>query len=75
MYALNLRTIGTSTGATIPKELLAKLRVSAGDTVYVTEVPDGAFRLTPYDPAFAAQMDVAETLMREDREILRALAK
>ncbi len=75
MYMLNLRTVGTSTGTTVPKELLGKLRVSAGDTVYVTEAPDGSFRLTPYNPVFAAQMERAEQIMREDRDVLHALAK
>ena len=75
MYVLNLRAVGTSTGATIPKELLGKLRVGAGDVIYVTEAADGSFRLTPYNPAFAEQMEAAERIMREDRDILHALAK
>ncbi|MEI9987887.1 MAG: AbrB/MazE/SpoVT family DNA-binding domain-containing protein [Aliidongia sp.] len=75
MYALNLRPVGTSTGTTLPKELLAKLRVGAGDTLYVTEAPDGSYRLTPYNPAFATQMELAEQIMREDRDVLHALAK
>jgi putative addiction module antidote len=75
MYTLKIRTVGTSTGTTLPKELLGKLRVAAGDTVYVTEAPDGGFRLTPYNPAFAAQMELAEQIMREDRDVLHALAK
>jgi putative addiction module antidote len=75
MYPLNLRAVGTSTGTTIPKELLGKLRVAAGDTVYVTEAPDGSFRLTPYNPVFASQMEAAEQIMREDRDVLHALAK
>jgi putative addiction module antidote len=75
MYALNLRAIGTSTGSTFPKELLGKLRAGPGDTIYVTEAPDGSFRLTPYNPEFAAQMELAEQIMREDRDVLHALAK
>ncbi len=75
MYVLNLRAIGSSTGATIPKELLGKLRVGPGDTIYVTEAPDGGFRLTPFNPEFAAQMNMAEQIMREDRDVLRALAR
>jgi hypothetical protein len=31
--------------------------------------------LTPYDPAFAAQIDMAEALMREDRDVLKKLAE
>ena len=75
MHALKLRPIGTSTGTTLPKELLGKLRVAAGDTLYVTEAPDGSFRLTPYNPDFAAQMQAAEQIMRDDRDVLHALAQ
>jgi putative addiction module antidote len=75
MFALKLRPIGSSTGTVFPKEMLARLRVGPADTIYVTEAPDGSFRLTPYNPEFAAQMAVAEEIMREDRDILRALAK
>jgi hypothetical protein len=41
----------------------------------VTEAPDGSVRLTPYNPVFAEQMAAAEEIMREDRDILHALAK
>lgn len=58
----------------LPKELLARLRVAPGDTIYATEAPDG-IRLTAADPDFAAKMEIAERIMREDRDILRVLAK
>ncbi len=54
---------------------VARLRVKKGDTLYLTEAPDGGYRLTPYDPAFARQMALAEEIMHDDREVLRALAK
>jgi putative addiction module antidote len=57
-----------------PKELLEKLRVRKGDLLYVTETPDG-IRISPYDSAFAEQMDLAERVMREDRDALRKLAE
>ncbi len=75
MFMLKLRPVGTSTGTVFPKEMLARLRIGPTDTVYVTEAPDGSFRLTPYSPVFAEQMAVAEDIMREDRDILHALAK
>jgi putative addiction module antidote len=75
MFMLKLRPVGTSTGTVFPKELLAQLRLGPTDTVYVTEAPDGSFRLTPYNPVFAEQMAIAEDIMREDRDILHALAK
>jgi putative addiction module antidote len=63
-----------SAGVLLPKELLAKLRVEKGDMLHVIETENG-IELTPYDPEFDAQMAVAEDIMREDRDILRKLAK
>ncbi|HSW12763.1 MAG TPA: AbrB/MazE/SpoVT family DNA-binding domain-containing protein [Solimonas sp.] len=70
---LKITTVGNSAGVVLPKELLARLRLDKGDTLYVTELPDG-IKLQPYDPAFAEQMEVAEKIMRQDRDVLRRLA-
>jgi putative addiction module antidote len=70
---MKITTIGNSVGVVLPKELLAKMRVDKGDMLYAIETPDG-FRLTPHDPAFEAQMDVAERVMRKRRSLLRTLA-
>jgi putative addiction module antidote len=72
---LKLSKVGNSTGVILPKELLARLRVEVGDTLYATETPDGGVRLTASDPDFEAKMAAAEKIMREDREILRVLAQ
>jgi putative addiction module antidote len=74
MLALKLTTVGSSTGLIINKEARAKLRVEKGDTVFLTEAP-GGLRLTAYNPNFERQMTLAESIMRQDRDILRALAK
>ena len=71
---LKITKIGNSAGVVLPKELLARLRVEPGDVLYATEAPDGV-RLTAADPDFQAKMALAETIMREDRDILRVLAK
>lgn len=71
---LKITTVGNSAGVVLPKELLARLRVDKGDSLYVTELPDG-IKLMPYDPAFEQQMEVAERIMRERRSLLRELAK
>ncbi len=71
---VKLTAIGNSTGIVLPKELLEKLRVGRGDELLILETPDG-IRLTPYDPEFAEQMEVAERIMREDRDLLRRLAE
>ncbi len=72
--ALKITKIGNSAGVVLPKELLAKLRAGVGDTLYVSETPDG-IRITTADPSFEAKMALAEQIMREDRDILRVLAK
>ncbi len=74
MQTLKLTQIGNSVGVILPKELLAKLGVAKGDTVYAVEQPDG-IRITTADPDFEAQMAVARQVMRESRNILRELAK
>ncbi len=71
---LKITAIGNSAGVILPKELLARLRLDKGDELYALETPDG-IRLTTYDPDFAAKMEVAELIMREDRELLRMLAQ
>ena len=72
--SLKVKKIGNSAGLVLPKELLARLRVGPGDTVYVSEAPDG-IRLTAANPDFAAKMELAEAIMREDRDVLRVLAQ
>ncbi len=74
MTTLKVTTIGNSTGVVLPRELLQRLRVGKGDTLYVLETPNG-IELTPYDPEFAGQMEAAEQVMREDRDVLRRLAE
>ena len=71
---LKITKIGNSAGVILPKELLARLRAGVGDTLFVSEAPDGV-RLTAANPDFAAKMEAAEAIMREDRDILRVLAK
>lgn len=72
--SLKITKIGNSAGVILPKELLARLRAGIGDVLFVSEAPDGV-RLSAHDPEFAEQMAIAEEIMREDRNILRALAK
>lgn len=71
---LKITKIGNSAGVILPKELLAQLRAGVGDSLFVTEAPDGV-RITATDPDFAAQMEAAEGIMRRDRNVLRALSK
>ena len=75
MLALKVTQIGNSTGVILPKEAVSRLNVEKGDVVYLTEAPDGGYRLTPYNPGFAEQMELARKIMKERRNALRELAK
>jgi len=75
MLSFKVTTVGASAGVILTKEAMARLKVKKGDTLYLTEAPDGGYRLTPYSPDFERQMTLAESVMHEDREVLRQLAK
>jgi putative addiction module antidote len=74
MPKLKITTIGASAGLILNKEVMTRLRVKKGDSLYLTEAP-GGFRVTPYDPEFERQITAAEEIMHEDRDLLRALSK
>jgi putative addiction module antidote len=74
MLSFKVTTVGSSTGFILTKEAMARLGLKKGDTVFLTEAP-GGYRLTPYDPEFERQMKMAEEIMHDDRDILRALSK
>ena len=74
MTKVKLTTIGNSTGVVLPKDVLKRLHVERGDTLFLQETADG-IALTPFDPEVARQLDEAERVMREDRDVLRKLAE
>lgn len=74
MHTLKLTQIGNSVGVILPKEVLARLKVEKGDSLYITESPDG-YRITPHDPQFEEQMKKAREIMKKRRAVLRELAK
>ena len=73
MLQLKVTTVGNSTGIVLPKEALARLKVKKGDTVFLLETSTG-YELTPFDPEFASQMELAEKGMRNYRNALRELS-
>ncbi len=72
---LKLRRVGNSVGVVLPKEALVHLNARAGDTVCVTESPDGGLRLSATDAEVTRQLKVAEDVIRRYRHTLRELAK
>jgi putative addiction module antidote len=75
MLSFKVTTVGASAGLILTKEAMSRLKVQKGDTLFLTEAPGGGYRLTPYNPDFERQMHLAEQIMHDDREVLRALAK
>jgi len=67
-------SVGNSAGIILPKEILARLNIQKGDTVYITEGSHG-IRLMPFDPDFASQMAAAREVMHENRDVLQRLAE
>lgn len=74
MHALKLTKIGNSVGLILPKEVLARLKLEKGDTVYLTDAP-GAVTISPHDPSFEEQLELGREFMREYRDTFHALAK
>lgn len=72
---LEIKKIGNSTGLILPKELLARLGLGQGDSVYVIEAADGEMRLVPHDPEFERGMEIARKAMKKYKNALRELAK
>jgi putative addiction module antidote len=75
MVELKVRKFGNSLGVVLPKEVIDRLHASDGERLFLVEAPDGGYRLTPYDPEFERQMQIAEEGMARYRNTLRALAK
>ena len=74
MTALKLTQIGNSVGVILPKEVLARLKLEKGDTVFVFDAAHGVL-LMPYSPEFEEQMAAARQAMKKRRNVLRELAK
>lgn len=73
MHKIKIRKVGNSLGATIPKEVLEKLRVGEGDTVFITETSDGV-KLSAYDPEFEQAMSIYKKGSHKYRNALKKLA-
>lgn len=71
---LKLTKIGNSFGVVLPKEVRDRMKLENGDVVYLTETPDG-YTVTPYDPEFSKQMDLARKITKKRRNVLHELAK
>ena len=74
MTALKLTQIGNSVGVILPKEVLARLKLQKGDTVFLTDAAHG-IKLSPYNPTLEEQLKAGREFMREYRDTFHQLAK
>jgi putative addiction module antidote len=71
---LKLRKVGNSVALLVPKHVRQKMGVAEGDVVYLTETPDG-YNISPYNPEFSKQMELARKVQAKHRDALHELAK
>ena len=74
MHMLKLTQIGNSVGVVLPKEALARLKLVTGESIFLTETPDG-YALTPYDPTLEEEINAGRAFMHEFRDTFHQLAK
>ncbi len=74
---LKIIKVGNSAGMILPKEILARLRVSLGDSIAFSETDDDSVKLRRFDEdaEFEAQMQTAREVMARRKRALRELAK
>ena len=72
---LQVKKIGNSVGLILPKELLARLKLKAGDKLHVVEQTERGLKLSPYDPKHAKAMEIARRAFRIYADTFKALAK
>lgn len=72
-----IRKIGNSEGVILPKELLNKLNLKAGDSVLVVQ-EGNELRVRPVEDSpeeFERKMQIARDRMKKYEKVYRALAK
>ena len=74
MHMLKLTQIGNSIGVILPREVLGRLKLEKGESVFLTETPDG-YAITPYDPTLDEQIQAGREFMREYRDTFHQLSK
>jgi putative addiction module antidote len=71
---ISIRKIGNSEGVIIPKEVLNRHGLKAGDMVELTDEA-GQISLRPVDDEFARQIDLADRFMNRYETALKKLAE
>lgn len=74
MKSLKLQKLGGSVAVVLPKPMLDRFHLAAGDEIHVIETEEGLL-LTPFDPDFEDAMAVHERGERKFRNALRQLKR
>jgi len=69
-----IRKIGNSEGIILPKEVLERLNIKAGDQLAIIETAKG-LTLEPVDDSFERQMKAAREIMDKYKVALQKLAE
>jgi putative addiction module antidote len=75
MVELKVRKFGNSLGVVLPKAVISHLNTKDGARLYLTETPEGGYRLTPFDPSFETKMAKSEDIISRYRNTLHVLAQ
>ena len=71
---IKLRKVGNSVALIVPKQVRENMGVAEGSSVYLTETPDG-YKISPYDPEFSHQVELARKVQSKHRDALHELSK
>ena len=69
-----IRSIGNSSGATIPKSILEKFNLHDGDDVFIQETENGIL-ISPFDPDFETSLEIYKKGSKKFRNAMKELAK
>lgn len=72
--AITLRRVGGSIGTTLPKEMVDRLDLAAGDQVLAIETEQGIL-LTPFTEDLGAELAATRRAAKRYRGALRELAR
>ena len=74
MQHVKVTQVGNSLGVVLPKEVVDRLGIARGHQLTLSVTANG-IELSPFDPEFDEQMQLAEEIMDQYRDTLRELAK
>ena len=72
---LEVQQIGDSLGVILPDDLVGRLGLDRGASLYAMVNADGSLEISPHDPTFEKGMEIAEKAMDTYRDALTELKK